>query len=326
MLRPADPYDPSWLEYWADHPGEARSVGAAAVDPAPADPAPVPAAAVDPAPADPKPADPAEAADWRAGIADEKLRDHAGRFASLDDVIRANLDSRQKLSKAIIPPGKDASEDDVKGYLKAIGVPAEASGYEFPEIPKEQMTDAIQAERDMWAKEFHDARLPDETAKRLVAKFGEVAQAHAQAQAKADKDFAQSSSEALKAEWGADNDKNMTLANRAFDDMTQRAGIASADMRKIETKDGRFVMDDPRMLKMFAALGREMGEGSLGGTMTEGDRETIDEQIRDLRKQTDEAKSGGDSKRANQLYQKTLGMIEKRDGAQAIVGSQNRAA
>ena len=43
---------------------------------------------------------------WRDLIEDEKLQKHSERFTSIDALVQANLESRQKLSKAVVPPGK----------------------------------------------------------------------------------------------------------------------------------------------------------------------------------------------------------------------------
>ena len=50
---------------------------------------------------------------WRDLIEDEKLQKHSERFTSIDALVQANLESRQKLSKAVVPPGKDAAEEDI---------------------------------------------------------------------------------------------------------------------------------------------------------------------------------------------------------------------
>ena len=46
---------------------------------------------------------------WRDLIEDEKLQKHSERFTSIDALVQANLESRQKWSKAVGPPGKDAA-------------------------------------------------------------------------------------------------------------------------------------------------------------------------------------------------------------------------
>ena len=62
---------------------------------------------------------------WRDLIEDEKLQKHAERFTSVDALVQANLEARQKLSKAVVPPGKDAAEEDITAYREAVGVPKE---------------------------------------------------------------------------------------------------------------------------------------------------------------------------------------------------------
>jgi len=270
---------------------------------------------------DPKPSD-----DWRQAIKDEKLREHASRFTSLEDVVRANLESRQKLSKAIVPPGKDASEDDIAAYRKAIGVPADPTGYKFPEVPKEEMTEELAQSREVWAKRFHELNVPAPIAEGLVAAINQDIAAAQAAQVEADKQFAQEQSEALAREWGKDAEKNKTLADRAFVDLASRAGVDIDALRKIETKDGRFVLDRAEFSKIFAVLGREMGEGTLGGVIGEDAREQLQGELDTVRQQISEAQEKGDSKRANQLYQKEQGLIAKMSGSRPVVGAAGRAA
>ena len=75
---------------------------------------------------------------------------------------------------------------------------------------------------------------------------------------------------------------------------------------------------------MFAKVGREMQEGSFGA-ITDDERSGIDDEIRAITKQIDEAQAAGDSKRANQLYQREQ-ELRARMGSQPIVGAQGRAA
>ncbi len=71
-------------------------------------------------------------------------------------------------------------------------------------------------------------------------------------------------------------------------------------------------------------LGREMGEGTLGPTLTDAESETIDDEIREVRKQITQAQSENDSKRANMLYQREQALIAKQKGGAPIVGSAGR--
>jgi hypothetical protein len=268
-----------------------------------------------------------EAADWRAGIKDEALRKHADRFTSLEEMTRANVDARQKLSRAIIPPGKGAADEDVAAYRKAIGVPEAADGYEFPEIPKEAMTDEIVAERGRWAERFHNMNVPAETAKALATAVLEEQAAAFEAQKKADAKFAEESEAELKAEWGASFDANKAAGVSAIRAMADRAGVEPEDILNIETKEGKFLSDDPRMVKIFSTIGRELiAEGSIDPHISADAAAKIDDEISTLREKQSEASAKGDNRAANRFYQQEQALLEKRGKAQPIVGADGRAA
>lgn len=301
--------------------------------PAPAAPTPAPAPAATPVPAAaaPSPAPAAEPApapaadDWRADLPDD-LRDHAGRFTTKADLVRANLDQRKQLSSAIIRPGKDAKPEDVATYRKAMGIPETPDAYKFPTAEGEVLTDAIKAERAEWSKEFHTAGISQAQADQILTKYAARAAAERQAIVDADKRNAASQDEALKTAWAGDYDKNKILANRAFADLAQRSGVSVDELKQIETKAGRFLFDDARMLKIFASIGREMGEGNLGPVVSGEQRDQMQGQLRTVREQITSAKAMRDSTEANRLYQVELDLIRRMQGNRPIVGAQGRAA
>lgn len=265
--------------------------------------------------------------DWREQIKDEDAKKFAESSTDVTHLVKRALDMRSKLSNAIIRPGKNASPEEVSAYRKALGIPEKIEEYEFPELSADKLTPEVKESRAAWAKRFHDLSIPKEVAKSLLQLVGEDAVKFKEAQVNADKEFAKQSENALRAEWKGDEyDKNKNFANRAFSELASRAGIPVEVLTKLETKDGRFLMDRPELVKLFAVIGREMAEGTLGPTLTESEAETIDSQIKDLRTQQSEAQSSGNSKLANQLYQKEQALIAKRSGSKPIVGAQGRAA
>lgn len=265
--------------------------------------------------------------DWREQIKDDDAKKFAESSTDVTHLVKRALDMRSKLSNAIIRPGKNASPEEVSAYRKALGIPEKHEEYEFPELPADKLTPEIKESRAAWAKRFHDLSIPKEVAKSLVNLFGEDSAKFQEEQVQADKAFAQQSEQALRSEWKGDEyDKNKNMANRAFTELASRAGIQVDVLSKLETKDGRFLMDRPELVKLFAVVGREMSEGTLGPTLTESEAETIDGQIKDLRTQQAEAQSSGNSKLANQLYQKEQALIAKRSGNKPIVGAAGRAA
>lgn len=270
--------------------------------------------------------EPSEPTDWRDGLS-EDLKKTADRFTSRDEAVRA-LESFRKRESQVRVPGKDPTEEEVSAYRKAIGIPEKAEDYEFPQLPEgQELTDGVKAEREEWSKLLHTEGISNKQAAALFKQAGEIDKREKASQIEADKDFAKTSEEELRSEWkGDDYDKNTTLANRAYAEIANRAGLSSEELGKIETKDGRLLMDRPEMLKIFAVIGREMSEGTLGPALSETERDTVDDTIRDVQKQIDEAQGAQDSKRANKLYQKKMALIEKRDGNQPIVGANGRAA
>jgi len=351
MKRPINPYSPDWNQYWAENPSMRRGVGSDAAEggeeaggEAEGGEETAPASAewasgiedeslrgtmskyesqeAALAAIGYKAPEPTET-DWREGLPDD-LRKTADRFTSKEDAIRAIGDLRKRESQVRVP-GKDASEDEVKAYHKAVGVPETPEGYEWPDLG-EEVTEAQQASRDAWSQKLHEKNVPRETAKELAAFMLEEQQAALTAEIEADKVYAQQQDDALKAEWkGEAYEKNDTLANRAFTDMASRAGLNVEELTRIETKDGRFLMDDARMKRIFAIIGKESSEGTIGPTLTSGERETVGEQISELRGKITAAQNAGDSNKANQLYEKEQALIAKLKGNNTVVGSQGRA-
>lgn len=271
------------------------------------------------------PAEPnGEADDWRAPIKDEKLRDHAGRFTSLDALVEANLNYRKDFSKAIMPLTEDSTDEQVAAYRKATGVPETVDGYEFSVPEGHELTDADKAFQASAAEMFHKFNISAETAKGLNEWWNEATAATMQAQIDADKQYADETEAALKKEWPGEEFKR----NKAFADHAAARvfGDEFDEVRNIETKDGRFILDHPAFVKMLAQYGREMQEGRLGDVMTESARNDLQGQIDDLDKKIDKARSEGDREKANELYIQQQELYRKSYGAGPVVGAEGRVA
>lgn len=265
--------------------------------------------------------------DWREQIKDDDAKKFAESSTDVTHLVKRALDMRTKLSNAIVRPGKNASPEEVSAYRKALGIPEKHEEYEFPEVPADKLTPEVKEARAAWSKRFHDLQIPKEVAKNLLQMVGEDSAKHLEDQVKADKAYADKSEAALRSEWKGDEfDKNKNMADRAFKELASRAGLPVDALTKLETKDGRFLMDRPELVKLFAVVGREMAEGTMGPTLTESEAETIDGQIKDIRTKQAEAQASGDSKLANTLYQKEQALIARRSGSKPIVGAQGRAA
>ena len=286
-------------------------------DPAPSeDPASDP---VDPATSEPEPS----ATSWRDGITDPDLRKQAERFGSQDDVFRSMLDLRKKLSNAIVPPGKDASEDDIAAYRKRVGIPESPDKYDIPVPEGYEPTEADNEFRSAVSQTFHQLGLTADQAKGIGSWWNEVQAKNKEAEQQAHATYAQQQQEALRKEWAGDEyDKNIDIAARGAKVYAEKAGIDFEALRQIKTEDGQYLLDRADMVKMFNAIGRETGEDTIG--VSEGDRETISEQITELRQKRNEAQQHGKHAEAKELDKKLMGLYAKRDGNGSVVGAGGR--
>ncbi len=260
---------------------------------------------------------------WRDLIEDEKLQKHAERFTSVDALVQANLESRQKLSKSIVPPGEDAGEEDVTAYREALGVPKDVDGYEFLLPDGVERTDAMMDSEDTWANLFLDNNIPKATADVLVNEFrGEIEKMMGQ-KAEMDDAYTKQSEESMRKEWAEDYDKNIIFASRASEALL---GDDFEEARHIETSDGRFILDNPILVRMFAKLGRDMGEGALGSVATEGEKETLMEQANTYRDKRKDAYAKGNHAEARKWDEKERLALDKLHGGGAIVGTDTRTS
>src|SRR3546814_5257070 len=64
-------------------------------------------------------------------LTDEEAKKFAERSPDLNHLVKRAMDINTRLSKGMVIPGKDASEEDVAEFRKANGVPEKAEGYKL---------------------------------------------------------------------------------------------------------------------------------------------------------------------------------------------------
>lgn len=302
--------------------------------PPPSDPPADPPKAADPAPADPPPSDPpadppaeptpAPAADWREPITDAKLREFADRMASPVDAVKSAFEMRQKLSKAITPPGKDAKPEDVAAFHKALGVPAEPDGYKYqrPELPETmEFTEGMQEQESAFLAKAHELGLTPAQLKGVLDFHYEGAGADHDTVASTLIKGREKAEAELKKEWGDDYKANATLAERAA---KKYGGDDLVEFFSNVTVDGVQLANHPMIVKAFGEIGRHMGEHGIPFPMDEDARQSIDEQIAETREKKAKALSEGKQDEAQRLDALERELWGRRDGAQPIVGAGGR--
>ena len=262
-----------------------------------------------------------DATSWRDMIKDDSLHRHAERFTDIDALLQANLDSRKKLSKAVNKPEEGASEDDMANYRESIGVPKDVDGYDFPLPQGTERTEQMMDAEDHWANLFIEHDVPKGTADVLVKEFRGEVEKMMTAQVESDARATEEATSLLRKEWGDEYDKNLIFASRASEKMF---GDQYEDARYMEDKSGKFIMDNPIMIKMFARLGREMGEGSLGAVATSEEKESLMDKANEYRTKRQAAHAKGNSAEARKWDERERDMLGKIYGDDPAVGTKTR--
>lgn len=295
-----------------------------AVDP-PADPAGAgdqPPPEPDPTPTDPKPDD------WRASIEDPDLRKLADRYSTPADMAKAVREGRQMISGMVKVPGKDASDEERAAFLKALGVPESAEGYDvaLPEgLPEElQPTEAGQERLSAFVSKMHEAGATPAQVNAAVATYFEMIQEDLSAQQAADKRYTEESEAQLRKDWpGEEYKRNQAFASRAaqfaFGDDFEAA-------KQLQTSDGRFLLDNPTLMRALAKIGREMGEDRIGPSLSDADKSSVRDQITEVRAKREQARAAGRAGEAQRLDEQERALWAKLAGNQPVVGAQGRVA
>ncbi len=252
-------------------------------------------------------------ASFRESIEDEKLREHSERFNSPLEMAKANLESRKKLSKAVIPPSKNASDEEVAAYRKAMNVPESAEGYEYPAMPEGvEMPENVKKLRDKWSELFHKHNVPKNVVTEIINTYkgqmeGEVTGLNELSQQHLEK-----SRDTLKGEWKGDYDKNMLLSSATAKELL---GDDYEEAKFIKLGDGTWAMDHPAFARVFARVGREMGEADFIVSVTDDQMADLHTQADDARAKMKEYKAKGDLKNAGVWDEKERQILDKIDKA-----------
>ncbi len=93
-------------------------------------------------------------------------------------------------------------------------------------------------------------------------------------------------------------------------------GDSYEDVQHIKMADGRFVMDHPAIIKGHSNIGREMGEGGLGDSLTDSQKETLEDKANSYREKSKEEQAKGNTRKANEWAAKERDIYDQLDKQQ----------
>lgn len=184
---------------------------------------------------------------WRAGLP-ETLRNHEAFTAmgKVGDLGKAYLDQADKLARAVVIPGTDATPEDRKAFLQKLGVPQNPEDYEI------STEDA--SFNDQFRKAAHEQGLTKEQAKALASSIESLAKTQNQQVQDTAKQQRVQEREKLRQEWGSMADANEAAARRFL-------LVAGADMADPLAESG--MVEDPRILRGLHKLSKMISEDRL---------------------------------------------------------------
>lgn len=155
-------------------------------------------------------------------------------------------------------PGQSATEEEWRGVYSRLGMPEEASGYEYE-------ADFSEQEHEAFKNAAHAAGLNGMQAKHMA----EFLQAQGQMTRGSFEEAAEQARYAgeqeLRQEYGAAFDQKLERAQSA----ARAMGIDTEMFDQVRLSDGRALGDHPFIIRLFAGLADQLGEDTLEGATKE---------------------------------------------------------
>lgn len=195
--------------------------------------------------------------DWRQKIAGENEKELSllGRYASPADVWKKARALEQKLSsgelKSILR--KDASPDETKAWREQNGIPETYDKYDLDLGNNLKVSDEDKILFDDYLKGAHATNQSPDQVKSTLNAYYKIQDQLTTKRANDDKDIAQKTEDALRAEWGNEYRRNINLVNNLLDNVGGSAEFKDKILRG-RLADGTPIGSSPDALKMFLQL------------------------------------------------------------------------
>ena len=215
------------------------------------------------------PAAPAAEADWRKLMAgdDAKALKKLERYASPADFLKARDELELKLrdTNTVKIPGKDATEEDVAAFRKALGVPDKPDGYKITATPPEgvELGSYDQGVLTSMVERLHAAGASPDLVNAAHQFYYDQTVTALQVREQAAEERRKETEALLRAEFRGDFETNLKIAKTAMSDAFGLHGDAINEVFNQRMEDGTKLGDDPRFIRAFVRLGRERLEDPM---------------------------------------------------------------
>lgn len=204
--------------------------------------------------------------DWLKNHSNEKLRDSKSlaRYKTPEDVHTAYLELEKASGGKIAVPGPEADDATRNAFFKTLGRPDKMEDYKLPQV---KIPDGLPWDKDFQGrmlKVMHETGLTQTQVEKVFSAYtGDTVKGYEGLMTKQQQEV-EAGITTLKTEWKGEFDANVGLAKRA---VMQFGGKPIIDWM-----DSTGLGNNANMIKMFANIGKALGEdlASGGGEGTGG--------------------------------------------------------
>jgi hypothetical protein len=194
---------------------------------------------------------------WMAQLPDDLKNDEGlAKFSTIGDFAKAHKDLAGKAEGAVFIPGEGATDEEKTAFLKALGIPDNAEGYELKvdNLP-EGLT--LTEEGVKKAKELaHELSLNPKQAQGVFDKWNAEVAAQEKAKVEARTKSFEDGVAALKGEWKGEYDSKVAKAAKAIQTFGELAGVnLQEELARLGNAD-----NNPVILRVFSAIGERISE------------------------------------------------------------------
>lgn len=207
------------------------------------------------------------------------------RHKSIESISKSFKEARNAAKSAGKPLtlSEKASEDEVRAYREAMGIPAEAKDYPVDFRQDYKPTEADQAILGGFKEYMHASNADPRAAAAAIEWYQDFAQEQQQQLAGNLAKVAKETQASLRNEWGGEYDGNLNAAQQLMTAQLGEEGFSQ--MMGLRLMDGSRLQDNIAFVKMMAQLGTDYygGNAIMTGDV-ETTAKTIDQKIADYRK------------------------------------------
>ncbi len=250
---------------------------------------------------------------WRTPFAggDDKQATQLERFTTAADFGKAyfGLQARVSAGDVLKPLPDDATDDDLKAFREQQGIPLEAKAYldDLPEglvIGEDDMPFMV----DMVEKTY-DLNMSKPQMHGLIKWYNDFTESADAARHDNDETLRVASEDEFRDEWGSEYRKNVNLINSLIEG---QFGMDAESFLSARTKEGTLLLADAGVLRGLINMSREINPGGELVENNENIMQSMEEELSGLKKlMREDRKAWNDSPEKAERFQILVNAINK---------------